>query len=296
MYNAYTTMLNRISMSAPGKINIHLRVLEKRTDGYHAIESVFQLISFADELSVSIEGNTGSCRVESPLMDLPEVNTITRAIAEYRIVTGIQSGILVEVLKHIPAGAGLGGGSSDAAAVLKSLDALFDTQLTLPQMAGMASKIGSDVPFFLSGPAAVVQGRGELVKPMVSRTGLFGVLVWPDVHSSTAEAYRLVDGWHAEGKDSSLVWPNVESLENIYRGPVSGWTFRNSFTAPIEAAYPVIGEVKRALARCGARFVEMSGSGSSVFGLFEDKKEADAAQIVLSRRWQHCVSFLLLAS
>jgi 4-diphosphocytidyl-2-C-methyl-D-erythritol kinase len=183
--------------------------------------------------------------------------------------------------------------SSDAAATLRALDMLFGTGLAPICMSAMAAKIGSDVPFFLSGPAAVVEGRGEIISPIAPRADLFGVLIWPGVHSSTADAYRMVDRWQ-EG--DRCVFPAVSDLAGLYRMPASAWPFGNSFTAPLEDRYPVIGNAKKALHACGASFVEMSGSGSSVFGLFEDENEAEAALIVLSPHWQRCRKFLLLAS
>jgi 4-diphosphocytidyl-2-C-methyl-D-erythritol kinase len=294
-------MLDTVRGSAPCKINLHLRVLDKRvdggrTDGYHDIESVFQLISLADEFSVSISGDAGRCEVVSPLMELPAVNTVSKAVDLFRDRTGVSAGVRVELSKKVPAGAGLGGGSSDAAAILVALDRLFATGLGTDGLLPMAERIGSDVPFFLSGAAAIVEGRGEIVRPIPSRSDLFGVLVWPSVHCPTPEAYRLVDRWHDAGHDAKTKWPAVTELENLYREPPDRWNFRNSFTAPVLAAWPVIGEALAAIRDSGAAFSEMSGSGSAVFGLFFDEKRADSAQKTLSARWKKCEKFLLLAS
>jgi 4-diphosphocytidyl-2-C-methyl-D-erythritol kinase len=288
-------MGDQIRATAPCKINLHLRVLERRTDGYHGIESLFQRVSLADELSIERSGPDGVSEVISPLMGLPPINTVTRAIEEFRRETGVPSGLRVTLTKRVPAGAGLGGGSSDAAAVLRGLDSLFDAGLSQAALACMAARIGSDVPFFLSGPAALVKGRGEIVSPIPARDDLFGVLIWPGVASSTVEAYALVDEWTAQS-GAGGTWPRAADLPALYRGPVSGWPFRNSFTAPIASRYPIIGEALAALRESGADFAEMSGSGSAVFGLFSSKKEADAAYNRLSARWQQCVPFLLLAS
>jgi 4-diphosphocytidyl-2-C-methyl-D-erythritol kinase len=285
-----------IKLSAPCKLNLHLRVLERRSDGFHDIESVFQLISLADSLSVSISGEVGECVVFSPAMDLPPVNTITRAVEQFRLAAGIRHGVRVTVDKQIPSGAGLGGGSSDAAVVLKGLDALFGTKLPPSVMHSMAANVGSDVPFFLAGPAAVVTGRGEIIRSFASRTDLFGVLLWPGIHSSTAEAYALVDDWQLKGKDSGLFWPRVSGLEKMYRSDVSLWQFGNSFTSPLVSVFPVIGEAIESLLSCGASFAQMSGSGSAVYGLFGDEKQAAFAHATLSSRWKQCVKFLLLAS
>ena len=282
-----------IRVTAPCKINLHLRVLRRRADGFHDIESVFQLVSLADALTVSVFGSAGESRVQSPLMELPAVNTVSRAIELFRAETGIRLGIAVDLEKRVPAGAGLGGGSSDAAATLIALDRLFKTGLSREALASMAAKIGSDVPFFLSGGAAIVEGRGERVTPIPAREDLYGVLVWPGVHSSTAEAYGLVDAWHAA---SGIDWPAVSELADRYHGPVADWRFVNSFTAPLEARYPAIREARLALVASGAAFAEMSGSGSSVFGLFADRQTADAAYVSLSAHCKQCVKFLLLAS
>jgi len=290
-------MATSIRISAPCKINLHLRVLGIRDDGYHGIESVFQLISLADELSVSIGGDRGSCPVISPRMELPRENTLTKAVDQFRLETGITDGLRVEIEKRVPAGAGLGGGSSDAAFLLKALDRLFDTGLSREAMCRMAAAVGSDVPFFMSAEAAVVTGRGECVTPIASRRDLFGVLVWPDVHCSTREAYSLVDDWIADGLDSGRLWPRASELEGLYTGFVSGWSaFGNSFTAPVEAKFPEIRRAREAIEAQGAIFSAMTGSGSSVFGLFDGEKEANAACLKLSTQWVYCVKFLLLAS
>lgn len=289
-------MTDTVHISAPCKINLHLRVLDARPDGYHDIESVFQLVSLADELSVSISGEKGTCEVVSPWMELPAVNTVTSAVARFRELTGINAGVRVELLKRVPSGAGLGGGSSDAAATLVSLDRLFGTNASQADLAALAAMIGSDVPFFLTGGAAVVEGRGERIASIRARTDLTGVLVWPNVASPTGKAYGLVDRYRAEGRESAVEWPAVADLERLYLGPVRDWPFRNSFTAPVEAAFPVIRATRLALIDSGSAYAEMSGSGSSVFGLFENETVADEACRLLSTQGSFCVKFLLLAS
>jgi 4-diphosphocytidyl-2-C-methyl-D-erythritol kinase len=289
-------MPKTVHTSAPCKLNLHLRVLAKRGDGFHDIESVFQLISLADGLSVSIGGGSGDIRVVCPKMALPAENTVSRAITLFREETGIRDSVTVELDKRVPSGAGLGGGSSDAASTLRSLDALCGTQLPDEVMHRMARRIGSDVPFFLTGGAAIVTGRGELIEPLPSRNDLFGVLIWPGVHSSTAEAYGLVDSFQEAGGERGMIWPRIDELASRYRDLPETWPFRNSFTEPLEARYPEIREARLALKGAGAVFSEMSGSGSSVYGFFENRTLAENACVKLSARWQQCVNFLLLAS
>lgn len=289
-------MIQSVRVPAPCKINLHLRVLGRRNDGFHDIESVFQLVSLADEVSVSMTGCSGDCTVVSPFMELPPENTVTKAVSLFRGATGLNAGVRIEVTKRVPAGAGLGGGSSDAAATLLALDRLFGTDLGRPALAGLGALIGSDVPFFLSSPAAIVTGRGERVAPIEARDGIPGVLVWPGVHSPTPEAYGLVDRWRESGREGSDPWPAVPELEPMYRRLIGEWRFRNSFQAPLEERFPVIREAREALEASGAVFAAMSGSGSAVFGLFADIKEAVAVQKRLSARWNRCAQFLLLAS
>ncbi|HHU35598.1 MAG TPA: 4-(cytidine 5'-diphospho)-2-C-methyl-D-erythritol kinase, partial [Treponema sp.] len=218
------------------------------------------------------------------------------AINLFREHTGIQTGLHLFLDKQIPSGAGLGGGSSDAATTLVALNRLFDAGLSDAVLHALACRIGSDVPFFLGSPAALVQGRGELLTAIQSRNDLYGVIIWPEVHCSTAEAYSLVDIWQTEHPDDVDAWPSVESLAAVYAGPLAGWAqFANSFTAPIEARYPLIRTAREALLQEGALFAEMSGSGSSVFGLFGDKQEAELAFSRLSIRWAMCRKILLLA-
>jgi len=289
-------MSRTITAAAPCKLNLHLRVRERRNDGYHSIESLFQQISLADSLTVSIDGSSGSCSVLCPGFDLPAVNTVTKAVEQFRLETRITDGISVRLDKKVPAGAGLGGGSSDAACMLQCLDELFETQLEITVLSRMAARIGSDVPFFLHGGAALVEGRGETVTPFASRTDLFGVLVWPDIHSSTAEAYRLVDEWMEQGGERGIDWPDVRDLQSMYNASVDSWRFRNSFEQPIGRRHPEITALICDFRQAGAAYAAMTGSGSTVFALFEDPEKASRAHALLSVNRAWCSEFLLLAS
>lgn len=279
-----------IHLSAPCKINVHLRVLDKRNDGFHGIESVFQLISLADEIELELRPSESGCVVVSPLMTLPEVNTLTRAVDLFREATGFTEGVRIKIQKRVPAGAGLGGGSSDAAAVLFGLNALMGKPLPGIRLSGLAARIGSDVPFFLSASAAVVTGRGEIVRPIKARRDLFGVLIWPEVECSTAFAYGLVDIWHKKCL-------NRESpdLEAEYLKDAREWRFFNSFTDPVSEHFPVIRKALADLRDTGSVFSDMTGSGSAVFGLFDSEARARTACETLSTHWKKCEYFLLLA-
>ena len=184
-------MLTEIRIFAPAKINIGLKVLPARSDGFHCIESIFQTVSTGDELRVRLAGAEGTCTVSCREMELPQKNTLTSAYESFCTVTGIKvPGVSVELIKRIPAGGGMGGGSSDAAALVRALEMLCGVKLAITQKDEIASFTGSDVFFFLhcgesGGGCALVTGRGESVKPITPRSDVYLLMVFPDVHSST---------------------------------------------------------------------------------------------------------------
>ena len=163
-------MLQEVSVSAPAKINLHLGVLGARGDGYHDIVSLFQAVSLCDDISVSRGGTDGEIDLRGCSAVPVERNIITAAICGFRRETGLTSGVRVRVEKRIPMAAGLGGGSSDAAATLRCLCALFPDAMSPPAMLSLGAELGSDVPFFLVAAAALVEGRGERVCPVKPRT------------------------------------------------------------------------------------------------------------------------------
>jgi len=290
-------MTDSVVVLAPAKINIHLRVLGHRPDGFHNLESIFQKISLSDELTVNRIPDRGVFRLESPFLELPAVNTVSKAVSLFRELSGIDAGIYIRLEKRIPDGAGLGGGSSDAASTLIALNALFNAGLKFSDLHGAACKIGSDVPFFLSSSPAVVSGRGEYVRPFPGRSDLYGVLIWPEVRSSTADAFKMLDqmGIDRLHREGSLL-PTKDDLQSCYLGPVENWVFGNSFTDPVIAGYPVVGDVLCDIRRSGAVYAQMSGSGSAVYGLYKGETEAGQAYSQLAERWPVCYKFLLLAS
>lgn len=289
-------MLCDVRVLAPAKINIGLRVLPPRSDGFHNIESIFQSVPLYDVLHIEVsDGKGNGCTVSCRDIDLPEKNTLTSAYQAFVCKTGVKSSVKVLLEKRIPHGAGLGGGSSDAAALICALDKIFCTELTVSDLHEIAGSVGSDVFFFVDQQrcghpfAALVEGRGERVCSIAPRNDLFFVLVSPDVHSSTAEAYRLVDDWYSP--QWSWKGPLIEDLENMYRSPLDCWNFLNSFSDPLIQRYPLIQKALEDLVVSGATYVQMSGSGSSVFGVFDSKRKADSAFLTLSDKWKRCYSF-----
>lgn len=281
-------MEREISGWAYAKVNFGLRVLPGRADGFHGIESIFQTVDLYDELSLTTTAEKG-CIVHCSDMELPENNTLTKAYNAFCKIVGCEvPGVRVELKKGIPSGGGLGGGSSDAAALTRMLERLCNVRLSDSELDNIAAETGSDVFFFMhcdekGQGCALVSGRGEVVKKIHGRDDLFLVLIFPEVSSSTKEAYALVDEALACG--NVLISPEFDELELVYRRPPENWTFINTFTPVISAKYKDIGCAIEALRALGCEYAEMSGSGSTVFGIFSSRQEAESAVKKLAGSW-----------
>ena len=279
--------------TAYAKVNFGLNVLPK-TGGelkneYHNLESIFQTVDLYDVLTVE-KNNSSVCTVNCKDMKLPEKNTLTNAYDAFFQITGLkQVGISVELKKGIPSGGGLGGGSSDAAALVRALQEICDIRLNQEQLNFIASKTGSDVFFFMNCDeqgkgCALVWGRGENVKKITPRKDLFLVLVFPQQSSSTKEAYALLDKAYQKGE--RLDSPAFDDLENIYNRSVEDWTFINSFTPVISNSYEEIQQALNDLQKVGCCYSEMSGSGSTVYGVFTMRQQAISASNLLGEAWK----------
>ena len=280
-------MLGEVSVKAYAKINFGLKVYPKRNDGFHNIESIFQTIDLYDELIVTPTDSIG-CLVECDSMELPENNTLVNAYQAFCAVTGCKLGVSVKLIKGIPSGGGLGGGSSDAAALIRVLEKLSGIFLTDEQLDFVASKTGSDVFFFMhcdeeGRGCALVSGRGEIVNKIIPRHDLFLLLIFPDVHSSTKEAYALVDKMFVQGKEVKS--PDFSEYEKVYSCNPEKWTFINTFTPVIADVYKDIGRAVDDLKDNGCCYAEMSGSGSTVYGVFTLKQQAMFVSNLLTDAW-----------
>ncbi len=264
-----------IRVRAPAKINLHLRVYGRGPDGYHGISSLFQAISMSDSLVIRSLKKPDAVEIDGVFDCPPERTTLYKAAVAFRQATGIRGGFAVSTEKTVPAGAGLGGGSSDAASLLRALDLLYDTRLPRGELERIGAQVGSDVPFFLYGGAAIVSGRGEKVEPIAAREDYALALVFPGFSVGTAWAYALLDEERPD--DSGEPDPAPSELASAYRHDPSGWPFANSFEPVIAARFAAIAGIKRRLIAEGASYTAMSGSGSSVFGVFGDLPSATAA-------------------
>ena len=262
-------MIESSRENACAKINLHLNILPRREDGFHDIESIFVKVSLCDTLFVTKADKSG-CTVICNDETLPQKNTVTRAYDVFCDKTGVQAGVEVRLEKRIPSQAGLGGGSSDGAAMLRALDSLFKTNLIQSDFADMALNIGSDVPFFVYDfKSAVITGRGEIIQPLPQGRDLHFVIVLCTQGVSTLEAYTTFD--EAPLRNCAL---SLRSLKNEFEKEPKLWRFSNGFLPTIRQSVPQVDRNIEALLCHGAEFAGMSGSGSACFGVFGTAERA----------------------
>jgi len=278
-------MAPTISVAAPAKVNFGLAILGRRPDGYHDILSVFQAVSWADHLALDAtpSGITVACSQPEGWPPVPagRDNLVWRAAELVARHFRRPHGVAIRLEKRIPAGAGLGGGSSDAAATLRALAALWEIDAKETEWLDLCARLGSDVPFFFhalgpgSSGTAIVEGRGERIRMLPPQEPLILVIAVPTTSVSTAWAYRQVQPPY---RDHAAYRARVEALA---AGTMTLRTFcrelENDFEPIVERHVPAIAELHRGLVEAGAVTALMSGSGSAVFGIFGDRAQAERA-------------------
>ncbi|MFB0516908.1 MAG: 4-(cytidine 5'-diphospho)-2-C-methyl-D-erythritol kinase [Candidatus Neomarinimicrobiota bacterium] len=262
-----------LTLQAHAKINIGLRITGRRDDGYHLIHTLFQEIDFGDEVTISTHssGET-SVEVSGPAAEgVPsdDRNLCSQAARLLKARLGIDQGVSIRIQKHIPMGAGLGGGSSDAAAVLKGLNELWQVGLTSDQLEEMAARLGADVPFFIRGGLQLGEGIGEVLTPLERVLPYAILLVIPPFAVDTTWAY----GQFAS-QPSFPTPPAFDQL--ITRDPIPWEAFTNDFEEVVFPRYGRLAEIKAALLDQGAVYAGLSGSGSAVYGFFEQQPDTDS--------------------
>jgi 4-diphosphocytidyl-2-C-methyl-D-erythritol kinase len=260
-------------LRAFAKINLDLRVLYKRPDQYHELRTVFQTISLADRLTISFTpAQAASCSLVGNI-DIPN-NLVLRAASLCMDEMRCGGRVEMQLTKTIPMGAGLGGGSTDAAAVLLALPVLAGRTIALARLIALGRELGSDVPFFLLGGRAVGLGRGTELYPMPDSPPRYGVLVAPGIHVSTPEAYRALGRGELT---TEVLQNNIDSFQERW-WDLCRLTGQNDFEDAVFASHPELASVKRRLEKLGAEPAMMSGSGSSLFGLFRSPAAAASAR------------------
>jgi 4-diphosphocytidyl-2-C-methyl-D-erythritol kinase len=265
-----------VSVRAHAKINLDLRVLGARPDGYHELRTVFQAISLHDLVTCIPRPGPFAIECDRAGVPLDRTNLIWKsAQALYRALRreGEVRDMIVRLEKRIPLQAGLGGGSADAAATLIGLARAWRVAVQPPQLTEIGAMLGADVPFFLSGGTALGLGRGDEVYPLADLPRHWVVLLIPGFGVSTTDAY----GWYRTERDLGRGQATREPQYVPGPWPSRAAQMINDLEAPIARHYPEIEQMKLALRRAGALAAAMSGSGSTVFGLFQKKAEAEAA-------------------
>jgi 4-diphosphocytidyl-2-C-methyl-D-erythritol kinase len=265
-----------VTIRAHAKINLDLRVLGTRADGYHELRTVFQAISLHDRLTCTPRSGPFAIECDTAGVPLDASNLVWKAAQTLWTALrrdGPVRDIVIRLEKKVPLQAGLGGGSADAAAALLGLARVWRVPVQPSHLTDLAAALGADVPFFLSGGTALGLGRGDEVYPLADLPRHWIVLVIPGFGVSTSEAYGWYDGERDLGRGQAVREPQY------FPGP---WPSRaaqmiNDLEAPIARHYPEIEQMKLALRRNGALAAAMSGSGSTVFGLFQKRAEAAAA-------------------
>lgn len=274
-----------MNVKAYAKLNLTLDILRRREDGYHDLQMVMQSISLWDELVISPAEGEGSVSTNLSYLPADRRNLAQMAAAAFREATGLGGGVNIAIEKNIPVCAGMGGGSSDAAAVLRAMNGLTGAGLSLAELAGIGEKVGSDVPYCVLGGTALAEGRGEILTPLPSLPHCHVAVCKPSFPVSTPQLFSRVDVRRIVRR------PDTAGLmEALEQGDLTGVARRmyNVFEDVLEPRRRAeIDSIKAAMIDCGALGASMTGSGPTVFGLFEDRAPAEAACGRLSELYKH---------
>lgn len=273
-------MTGSLLLKAPAKVNFRLDVLKKRPDGYHDLRMIMQRIDLCDEIELSLRLEPGiSLSCDHARIPQDKRNIVWQAAEKILERCGRDVGISIKLKKTIPVAAGLGGGSSDAASTLMGLNELLGTGLTDAQLMTIGLELGADVPFFIFKKPAVAEGVGEILSPLEQIPKLWLILVNPGIHVATSWAYRNLN-LTSEKVTAKIpfLYESAADVANILSNDLEAVTLNK---------YPVIGKIKKELAAAGAVGTLMSGSGSTVFALFDQESAARRAfgSLSLDDRW-----------
>lgn len=287
----------RLSLQAPAKINLFLRIKGRRPDGYHLLDTLMQKISLCDEVELSLCSEGVGLECSGELVPVSKENLAVKAAELFlRVTEGrrnrSEAGVHIKLTKRIPVAAGLGGGSSDAAAILRGLNELYEFPCSAEELAALGLQLGADVPFFLiAAGAARATGIGEILEPVASLSHLSILLVNPGFSVSTRWVYQTFA--LTKGEELSNLIPSQKDASGVL--PLSGPngtmplppTMENDLETVTVAKFPEVGSIKGILLQNGAARALMSGSGPTVFGLFTDQQQANRCYALLRTRFVH---------
>mgnify|MGYP005627816187 FL=1 len=271
-------------LKSKAKVNIGLQIRDRRPDGYHTIHTLFQELDFHD--IITLEKRESGCGFSSNVdwLKNDDSNLCVKAWRKMVEVFGI-GGISIQLEKRIPAGGGLGGGSSNAATVLKGLRQLYELDLSDDELELLSVDLGADVPFFIRGGLQSGDGIGEVLKPLKPRIDGCFLCVVPDLYIDTKWAYGQVKNILDKPKDL------VNFAGFIQKVNIPFELFENDFEAIVVPAYPEIGHIKNSLRAHGARFASLSGSGSTVYGIFDEEVDAKLAKSQIFSQYNTFITY-----
>ena len=260
-----------IKALSPAKINLFLEIIGRRRDGYHEIETIMQCVNLFDEITIKPAEKGITIKSNCNCLPTDRRNTVYKAISLIKKKTGLKCGVAVTIKKNIPIGAGLGGGSSNAATTIVAMNRLFNLNLTHKGMDTIAKQIGSDVPFFLSGSTALCTGRGEKVQPLRFNRKMHYVLLYQNIFMSTKKVYKNVKKCLTMQKADVNIFSNL-----LLRGSWQevGSALFNRLECPALALNKKLKRAKTMMQKLGFLGVLMTGSGSGIYGLCKSKKDA----------------------
>ena len=275
--------MDRLLLKSFSKINIGLKIFNRRADGYHNIHTIFQELDFHDTIILKKRNSGCSFISNVDWLSNDESNLCVKAWQCLVERFGI-AGINIELQKNIPPGSGLGGGSSNAACVLKGLTKLYNLDISLNELLKIGSLIGADVPFFIKGGCQIGSGIGDqLVKVGHSIKNTF-LLVMPDIHISTKITFKKFKKFLDYNKEKVNFADFIEKDKFLFK------FFENDFETIIVPAYPEIGQIKKKLLSYGAVFSSLSGTGSTVYGVFDDEAKAISAESLFKVHYKTCIA------
>lgn len=277
--------MEEIILKTPAKINWTLDVVRKRSDGYHDISTIMQSIAIYDEIKIrSLSEKKIVVEVSDPNIPDGEDNIAYKAAKLMLDSFKIDRGLDIYISKQIPSAAGLGGGSSDGAAVMFGIKYMYDIDVDLDTLISMGSVIGADIPFCILGGTALAEGIGEKLTPLPSIDKFWLIIVKPNINISTGEIYGRIQ------VDNIVNRPdNNRFIQALYSGDLEGMAkYGSNVLEEVSAGlYPIIYDIKSDIRKAGAVYTLMSGSGPSVFGVFKTRDEAKKAYCLLKYKYEH---------
>lgn len=282
--------MKSLILKAYAKINVGLRITGQRDDGYHSIKTLYQTVNIYDEVKLNLKDEQGvTFNWQGEKVPDGDDNICSKAATSFFEFIGEEKGVNIELEKTLPVGSGLGGGSSDAACVIRGLNKLLDTKLSIKNMEDIASELGADIPFFIRGGCQYAEGIGDELSPGELSEEWVLLLIVPDIHIDTSWAY---EGIHPLSLTRNINDVNLASFP--HNGDAKNRKmFRNDFEPLVFSKYPEIGDIKKSLLKSEAEFASLSGSGSAVFGFYETTEKAEKAMKLVSREHKSWVLTLV---